>query len=454
MSARLGFVAIASAVLLGAIVFALYFVASIFSLDRDVVTAERQVSAAFASGRLVENPFQEGSTTIGSHQWNDCLITAMAIDQRGDRRRLAISPIIAEVSGVEHNPNPCELLKIIVSEPRAELSTDLYHYDRYMHGAAVLLRYLLPHRSIHKIRQIYRATITVVLVCGLALALIGIARGRRISEFAMLAVVFLALMRFFGLESFSQSLGHGPADLMIATYALAITIMAFVPVTPVIAVLAAAAFGALTMVFELFTGGIPLGLAMVLGLVSLGTASNARPRDFRLAMCAATAFVGAAAVIYLLNVAAAVYLEGFDVVADIVRQLVHYSPASDRGPRISVGFAAVISSVGVLTGGMKLLAAAMVVGSVAAGAYGLCYVLHRVQDTQTRQRAILLAVSVMPIPAWFLAFSNQVAGHAWFMDRIIVWVIAAGAALFVLAIASKHRVISNANASAPPHRTV
>ena len=33
-------------------------------------------------------------------------------------------------------------------------------------------------------------------------------------------------------------------------------------------------FGALTIVFELFTGGIPLGLAMVIGLASLGARSD------------------------------------------------------------------------------------------------------------------------------------------------------------------------------------
>ena len=208
------------------------------------------------------------------------------------------------------------------------------------------------------------------------------------------------------------------------------------------------------MVFELFTGGIPLGLAMVIGLVSLGTRSAERPRDFLLAICAGTAFVGAAATVYLLKIAATVYLEGYGVVADIVGQLVNYSPASDMGLGIRAVSAAVISSVGVLTGGMRLLAAAMVLVSLAAGAYGLGCVLLRVPDTRTRQRAILLAVSVIPIPVWFLVFSHQVAVHAWFMDRIIVWVIAAGAALFVLAIATRYQLSTAANASAPSRRTV
>ncbi|WP_037283351.1 hypothetical protein [Rubellimicrobium mesophilum] len=442
----------AGSVLVGAIVFALFLCASFFSLGRDVAIANRHVAAAFAIGELVENPYQEGSTTIGSHQWNDCLITAMAIDQRGDRMRLAVSPLIAGVPGLSNDVDPCRLLKTMVSEPPPELDPELYHYDRYMHGATVLLRYLLPHHSIGEVRRLYRTAQTGVLVGGLALALVGIARGRRATEFAVLAVIFFAMLRFFGLESFSQSLGHGPADVVAATYALTVAVMIFAPVAPVIAILVAAAFGALTMVFELFTGGIPLGLAMVLGLVSLGTRSDGQPRDFLLSACAAAAFIGAAAVTYLLKIAFAVHLAGYGVIADIAGQLVYYSPASDLGPSVFAVSAAVLSSIGVLTGGTKLLSAAMVAGSVAAGAYGLGHVLLRVSNSRTRQRAILLAVSVVPIPAWFLAFSNQVAVHAWFMDRIIVWVIAAGGSLFVLAIASRYDASSAAEPSTPPAR--
>jgi hypothetical protein len=68
---------------------------------------------------------------------------------------------------------------------------------------------------------------------------------------------------------------------------------------------------------------------------------------------------------------------------------------------------------------MTLLASALVLSAVAAGGYGLRWILNHVSSMAIRQRAILLALSVLPIPAWFLAFPNQVAMHAWFMDRII-----------------------------------
>ena len=191
---------------------------------------------------------------------------------------------------------------------------------------------LLPHFTIAQIRSLYRAAVTGVLICGFALALIGIALGRRVAEFAVLSVIFLALMRFFGLESFSQSLGHGPADLIAALYALMVVVMLFAPVRPAIVILAAALFGALTIVFELFTGGIPLGLAMVIGLASLDVRSVDQPREFQLATYAAAGYVGAAAVTYAIKVAAIAHVAGFGVIADIAGQLHHYSPASEQGP--------------------------------------------------------------------------------------------------------------------------
>jgi len=86
-----------------------------------------------------------------------------------------------------------------------------------------------------------------------------------------------------------------------------------------------------------------------------------------------------------------------------------------------------------------MLAAAALLGGVSAGIYGLNRILRRNTDPALRQRAVLLAMSVLPIPLWFLAFPNQVAIHAWFIDRIVVWLVAAGFSVFSLAIAAGHR---------------
>jgi len=316
---------------------------------------------------------------------------------------------------------------------------DLYHYDRYVHGAVSVLRYLLPHLEVEHIRRLYRSLLSTVLILGLGLCLVGVARGSRMPAFAALAVVFLALLRFFGLEFFSQSLGHGPADILVGFYAVAIAVMLFLPIGPFAAVGTAALFGALTVVFELFTGGVPMGLAMVLGLSSLPARRDMLPQGARLAAWAATAFVSAAITVYLLRLLAVVSISDAAVAMDVVERLRHYSAAADTGLDLVAISRQVAASVGVLVGGMALVGWAAIAGGVVAGAYGANWIRRHVSDSVTRQQAGLLMSSMAPIPIWFALFPNQVGSHAWFMDRILVWPVAAGFALFVLAMAERGR---------------
>jgi hypothetical protein len=361
----------------------------------------------------------------------------MAIDQRGDRTRLAVSPIIAGVvPPVSEDDNPCGVLKAFVSG--TALEPDLYHYDRYAHGAVVALRYLLPHYEIKHIRAMYRAAVTATLIFGSALCLVGIARRKDIPAFAVLGITFLALLRFFGLEFFSQSLGHGPADLIIAGYAVSIALMLFVSTRPVVAVLAAAVFGALTILFELFTGGIPLGLAMVLGLSSLAVRPDAQLNGIGIALWAGAAFVTAATVVYLGKLLAVVYVSDDGVIADVLHKLGSYSPAAESLEPMSL-MAQIAGSAGVIAGGMTMLAYGALAGAIVAGVYGARWIRRHVSDSSTRQQAALLAVSVLPIPIWLLVFINQAGPHAWFMDRILVWPIAAGFGLFALAMTARGR---------------
>jgi hypothetical protein len=320
---------------------------------------------------------------------------------------------------------------------------ELYYYDRYIHGATVLLRYLLPHWGISSVRRLYRAALSGLLITGLMVCLIGIARGKRTPAFGVLAVSCLALARFFGLEFFSQSLGHGPADSLLAAYALTLALMLFAPTGPVTAVLVAALFGSLTIIFDLFTGGVPLGLAMVIGLGTLAVRPQTCPGGYTLSFAAAAAFLGAAAMTYFLKLAAVIILTDHDILTDVIKELTHYSALSSEGMSLGSAAAAVAYSVGVLLGGMTFLAAASVVGAVIAGTYGAGFILGRVADPGMRQRAVLLVLSVLPIPAWFVAFPNHLLIHAWFMDRILVWPVAAGFGLFLLAVAARHATGAN-----------
>ena len=426
-------------VVVGIVAFAFFLFASRAALPGDPSIYQKRVAHAFATGNLVENPYQEGSTTIGSSQWNDCLIIVMAMDQRGDRARLALSPILMDFGTAPSvSTNPCAVLSAL--NKGATPNDNLYYYDNYPHGAVVLLRHLLPYRNIDRIRAAYRTMLTLTLVLSLALAMFGLARGQNTRAFAVIAVTSVALMRYFGLESFSQSLGHGPADAIIGAYTAALAAMAFRPAGLVLAVFASAVFGVLTMIFELFTGGVPLGLAMVVGLTPFVVAPAIRPTIA--ASAAAAAFLGAGAVFYLVKMAAAVMVAGSGIASDALTEALRLTIFVPHGVlKDGTGFAVALRetglSMGVLTGGMHLLSTATIAIALVAGGYGLLRLLRRERSPVIREQALILALSSVIPPLWCIFFLNLMIYHAWFTDRIFVWWIAAGFGLFLTGLFSR-----------------
>jgi hypothetical protein len=428
---RLTVVTLVISVLTGLVSFALFMAASYGTLRGDPSVFRQRIAYGFAHKQLVEDPYQEGSTTIGSHQWNDCLIIVMAMDQRGDRDRLALAPLVMEFDrGLDMAANPCAVLSAL--NKGAQPNATIYYYDRYLHGAVVLLRYALPHAGIGEVRGLYRKAISTCLLLSLALVVVGLWRGRNPRAFAVLGVSTLAFMRYFGLESFSQSLGHGPADAVIAAYLLAMCVMAFVPVGLTVALVAAAISGALTIIFELFTGGVPIGLAMVIALTPLVIRPGVRP--LHASAAAAAAFLGAGAVLYLARMAAIALAGTTGVASDTISEILRLTILSPEGPHLGVAARNLVQSIGVLTGGMGLLSAGTIAIALVAGALGFVRLWTRNRSESVREEALMLAISAAITPLWCLGFTVLMVNHAWFTDRVLVWPIAAGFGLFFMAL--------------------
>jgi hypothetical protein len=357
------------------------------------------------------------------------------MDERGDRNRLAIAPILMgfDQGGPSVTTNPCAVLSAL--NKGATPNAALYYYDRYVHGAVVLLRYLVPQKSISDIRRLYRQVLTTSLLLSLALVMIGLWRGENLRAFAVLGVTTITIMRYFGLESFSQSLGHGPADAVIALYLLALCLMAFAPPGLVVVLVAAALFGTLTMIFELFTGGVPIGLAMVIGLTPLVTRPAVRPAFT--AMAAAAAFLGAGAIMYAARMILIAMAGTTQVGGDVVSEVMRLTIFSREGAHLGVAVHNFVDSIGVLAGGMRLLSAGTIGIALAAGAFGLLRISSRERSSHEREEAVLLAVSAAIPPLWCFFFSFLMVNHAWFTDRVMVWPIAAGFGIFLMALTMK-----------------
>lgn len=423
------------AVLIGAAValaiFGVFQVLAIASLRIDRNTLARPVVAAFASGAIdAEASWLHGNTEIGSHQYNDCLILFQAMDDRAPARLRAISPLSVPVD----TDNSCAALRGFASG-QVQPPTRFYH--QYLHAHTTLARWLVPQLGVAGLRGLYKLLATLLLLAGTGYALMGLVRGPRAREAGAWLAIFVVFARWFGLESFGQSLGHGPADLVVLAFLLFLARgSAERPLGARAALVGAAAFGALTVEFEFLTGGLPLGLAVVLGAVPLALSVDAGNGWTLLRAVIAFSIAAGTTMIAKLLLVAIMFPAG--ALATIEHQLLFRVGLEQTARRDTAvrGYEFVTHLWAGLEGmasGMHILVLGSLAIALVAGGWG--YRRLRVSvDAGERFRATALAASLLVPPLWLVLFWQHSAEHAWFMDRILTWDIAGGMALFALAV--------------------
>ena len=247
---------------IAALLFALFCLANLHGLGRDLPAAEANVRAAYASGVLQDVDWLPGNTDIGRHQYNDCLILYMALDQQAAAAQLMASPIKPVQRGTE---TMCGALRAFAAGDKEAGRTGLW-YHQYIHGHTMLARYLLPLMPVEAIRNLYHSIETLLVLAGIMITTLALAGRRRPTESLFWLILFLAFSRWFGLESYGQSLSHAPSDAIILGYLLFLAMAAARGgLGRWSATISAAVFGSLVAIFEFLTGGIPLGLAIVVG---------------------------------------------------------------------------------------------------------------------------------------------------------------------------------------------
>lgn len=397
------FVHLAASAALSLAIAALFFLAGLGSLGRG---GDERVAEAFASGALSDD--LKGDHVTGRHQYNDCLILALALYQERPVRQLAVSPV-----------NPFGRSERVCQDLRTGThAADKPFYHNYLHGHTVLLRYLLPLLPVQAVRELYKGLASLLLLAGIAICLLRLRRRESVEDQLILLVTLLGLSRFFGLEWFGQSLGHGPADLVLIGFVLSAVLASGRLGTGGWA-LVAAAFGALTIIFEFLTGGLPLGAAAVIGLGWFFLSPAVR--SVGAVLLGLAAYITAAATVVAVKIAMVASTFGAEAVLAIAAaggERMHGSlppQFADRGAAEQL-----LLSVGVLSPGLPLLASGLLLLSISLGAAS---VLRRPE-----QPALLLLASCLPILGWFLLFQQHTAIHAWFMARILVWPLIAGLA--------------------------
>ncbi len=416
----------------GLVLFALFMLASYASLGRDVPAARAQVADAFATGVLQDEDYLRGNTDLGWHQYNDCLILWQALDQRAPVAQLTVSPL-----GVLPPPTStrCGGLRAFVGGG-ATAAPSFYH--RYIHGHTTLVRFLLPTLSVDAIRNLYHTVLTLLVLAGLCVGMAGMIRRRHPTEALFWTIMFLVFSRWFGLETFGQSLGHGPGDLVLLAYLLFLAIMGTTRgLDRRGALLSAAIFGGLTAGFEFLTGGIPLGMAAVVGGMPFAVhrARDANPAVF--AFDALVAFCASVAISLAAKVAVVMAMFGPAAMIDSALQLrMRMGLDPTRGETADLGLVLMakklVKGLAGLAPGMSVMTGAIILLAIAAGLWAAKRLL-RTAEPALRYRTIALLASNLAIVAMLALFWQHTMIHAWFMERTLVWTIGSGFALFALA---------------------
>ncbi len=439
----------------------LFFVASYFSLGRQLEAAKANVRSAFTSGELL--PYANktlGNTILGVHQFNDCLILGMSLDQRpGLERELLVSPIRTAFPVTVEDPvvgaalpptmversdpaEPCPVLYHFLAGDTPVSGVEYYH--RYLHGQTILTRYLLPIMSVSMIRLLYSSLLSLTVTAGFAYSLYMLTTGVKLTTYLVWAVVFVAFSRWFGLESFGQSLSHGPSDLIIVAYLLFLCGASRKGLGAPALLILSAVFGSFTMIFEFLTGGLPLGAALMIGLVPLALRQDGvSVRIAGVTLQCLLAFATAAVVCIVLKIIIALATFGLGVIPDFVDALGKRMSIGDTSSMPNGGLllfgSKIVGGLSGLAGNMRLLAGLTIALAVGAGLWGITAIRKFSSSERLREQSLLLLASNAVIPVWLAAFWQHTIQHAWFMDRILVWPIASGFALFTLGMHQRSR---------------
>jgi hypothetical protein len=116
---------------------------------------------------------------------------------------------------------------------------------------------------------------------------------------------------------------------------------------------------------------------------------------------------------------------GSGAVASIENELSYRISGSTKTETSRSFFEAILQNFDALVPGMAPFATAFLLISLVAGAWGIKK-LHNLE-------AYLLGASNVMIVVWIIIFQQHTTVHAFFMDRILCWMISSGFALFLLA---------------------
>jgi hypothetical protein len=267
-------------VALAAAFFALFAIAAIWA-PQDQGMIRRHLIEAIKNGEF------SAQTVIGPTQTfpmyrsgNDCFLLGMMLAPTADRPAAALSNQVLAASG---NPSavderappypPCQAILRALPEVGGS-GGEFVEYDRYVLGMRVLGRVLLSSTSLNSMRQILAGTSYALLGLIALAALWRVIKAGGDAETRARAAGHLAIALtfalFYGVNYFDGMLNFGPLDDVHFVFILLGLLWPLGDMRPLSLAIYAGSYGSLIAIFEFFSGGIPLALALLPLLLALG----------------------------------------------------------------------------------------------------------------------------------------------------------------------------------------
>lgn len=220
-----------------------------------------RIQKAFSTGELIADDYLQYDVQRGFHQYNDCNILQMMINQDSSPVARALGPwlYMADPSATE----ACRSLRELVVDGRDPETFISSRYTRYWHGYIPIIEVLLTFLEISTLREILRIAVYTTLL----LLLLSSIREKRF--LFLTGPVFVSGAFFWGLPYFGQGMSHALGDSVVM---LGIACLFFWHCRLTHArmlVPFCALFGAIVVYFEMLTGPLPIAAGLLFPVVYL-----------------------------------------------------------------------------------------------------------------------------------------------------------------------------------------
>jgi hypothetical protein len=438
-----------------AFIAAVIAIALFFALSYALTFVDRQgiatkLEAANARGEFTQTWAGWTGRAIPRFGGNDCLMLGALLQDYPSRLAQSIS---ARIPPAERQPLlrvgdptiPACLQLIVALERPDHADPDAVFYHRYLHGQRVFAALALAAVSPQALGWITLLANALLLLSVLVPAL----RRRNDSwsdrGYAMIAAT---LLLFDGLWLFGIYFTFGLSDLVLAAF-LAYAYHRNVANKPESTfALAVALFGAATALFEFLTGGIPFGLALLLGVVALDGPPD-RVALLRRGFHGCVIFALAIILTFVVKLTLVMLFVDPNVLADFGGALSTRVGASfaDSLPPLEIAwlaahgidaasldrhwilallymlarlaYATFVVGFGSPVFGMAIMGVAVVTSVV--------LLIRRARsacDDVARMRLLILFGSALVMPLWSIVFLNHTLLHAIWMVRPFAWFVA------------------------------